>query len=219
MKSHPLFVCLALLGAFGCAGLPDHPVRPSENICASLAPTAAVELGTGASSFVELNSGDEVLQGYGAQGGDHVWASLRMDGIFGGGVWDEVPCEDGEFDDCGPVAPSDAPKVTIELLHGERIVAATAIDTPVQGEDGITTGITVFLHDPYSSVAFESRDPDLPLEVPQSAISNAEAAEEGQLTFSVVLKDACGSVVRDEREVSISIPWLAWLESPDEVAD
>lgn len=65
--------------------LEDPPERCDE--LATTAPTAA--LGTGSVIYAPVNSGDELEIVQGAQGGYHVWGSVRVTGVHPG-VWGDL---------------------------------------------------------------------------------------------------------------------------------
>ena len=57
----------------------------SDDACkAAAAQGPELTLGTGETSFVSLADGDRVGWDYGSQGGQHVWAALRVKGIVQG---------------------------------------------------------------------------------------------------------------------------------------
>jgi hypothetical protein len=205
MSTRPTaLLALSLLGLSACTSVGSGPI-PTPDLCAALAADQALELGTGGADFVALEDGDEVEQSWGPQGGDHVWASLRMQGVFGGGTWTpQTNCGDGG--DCSDIAPGDAPRATIELWHGDELVAATAEDTPVRGVDGLAIGLTVFLFGPYSTAEMTLRAPE---SITDEEVALAEAADRGELQFVATLRDACGSELTAERNVSFSVGWLA----------
>lgn len=69
----------------GCGGSVAH----AQELCADHAgientDEPRAELGTGAVTFEELADGDEVPIVWGAQGGVHVWGSVRVEGIYPG---------------------------------------------------------------------------------------------------------------------------------------
>lgn len=201
-------ILLASVGTSGCEHAPNAPrhIAPTVDACAELSSNQSLELGTGSSGFIALETGDEVGQAWGPQGGDHVWASLRMRGIFGGGDWRDNPeCEELDGGMCGPIAPEDAPRATVNLWHNETLIASTGEDRPFAAVDGVATGLTAFLQWPYSTAEMAWMELS---DISQEDIDAAEAAEAAELRFEVLVRDACGTVLSDERTVSIQIEWL-----------
>lgn len=83
MISRPCLTPILLALLAGCPG-GDHN-GPPEDACALAAmevPTAT--LGTGSTLFAGLADGDDVEIHQGAQGGFHVWGSVRVTGLYAG---------------------------------------------------------------------------------------------------------------------------------------
>lgn len=203
----PLLLILGVVAA-GCELVSDAPglVSATEEVCEQLALEQSIELGTGGDGFIPLEDGDLVMQAWGPQGGDHVWGALRMTGIFGGGAWrDDPDCADGEGVGCGPIAPEDAPTAMINLWHNDILVASTGEALSFQADQGLAIGLIAILNSPYSSAAMECADPS---EISQEVLAAAQAAEAADLQFEVIVRDACGAELTDERTVRLAIEWL-----------
>ena len=203
---------LAPLTALLLAGC---PVGPTPATCDALAEEGvSLEVGGGLENFTLLEPGALMEQGWGPQGGDHVWVSLRTTGLFGGSEWREDPfaCPPGMIGggNCGPRASEDSPRVWIDLTHDETLVARLGGESGAQFrmEGGEALGLTAMLQDEYSTYNWEGvRD------VPADVVERAMLVDEAELLLSVTVEDACGSSITTEETVRINVEWLE--DEPD----
>ena len=182
------------------------PALPGCLTCADVADAEpTLELGTGSTGFRALEEGDPVETGYGFQGGDHVWLSLRSTGLHPG--YDEAPAPPSPFvggrGGMEEVAGRDRPTVTA-TLGGDVGTVASVGDMPVLLEDGAAEAVTLFLQGPFSSVEMD------PAWATETDRAQAEAAEAETLLLRAELTDVCGTTVSAERWVTIVIDWLHW---------
>lgn len=200
-----LLFSIATLNLAGCGGSFSSP---SPELCAELAENHYLEIGTGVDEFVPLQPGDEVRQSWGAEGGDHVWASLKVGGIYGGGQWAGTgACDSG--DDCSGPTSEDAPRVTIALWRDDVLVASRGMESdsgvPLHIEDGEVLGMTASLEDDYSSYTYLGVEH---ASIEQATIDAARAVEASNLRFVALVEDACGASLIAEQEVSMTVLWL-----------
>ncbi len=98
---------LALLFSFLVACDPASPAACEE---AAEIP-GVLEIGTGESDYEPVSDGDDVKLAYGPQGGQHVWGSLRAEGIVSGLLAD---------DDADPVVDFEVIEADGDVLGGYR---------------------------------------------------------------------------------------------------
>lgn len=134
----------------GCAGsvpsAPDGAERDGPD--GSVPPTPTLELGTGTARFASIEDGDELPMIKGAQGGWHVWVSVRVAGLedpTGSLVIEHQPADESEpaeaFRAGANFDPADAegrraslgwtaifsdPSCSVGRLHRIRVTLTTA---------------------------------------------------------------------------------------------
>ncbi|HCP45214.1 MAG TPA: hypothetical protein DIU15_04190 [Deltaproteobacteria bacterium] len=201
----PLIILAVALNLVACGG---SFAPPSGEACAELADQHYLEIGTGANEFVPLAPGDEVRQSWSDEGGDHVWASLRVGGIYSGGLGSVGKDCQGE-QECVEAIPEDAPRLTVALWRDDVLVASYGMESeggvPFHIEDGEAVGITAVLEQDYSSYTYLGVDH---ASIDQDIIDAARAVEESRLRFVAVVEDACGVSLIAEEEVSMTVLWL-----------
>jgi hypothetical protein len=136
-------LAVALVG--GCAS--SAPIEPTE---------ASLEVGTGTARFVPLADGDEVAMVRGAQGGWHLWISVRADGLDTGlgsleiahqpadesepeqvsrvGVTFDPPDAEGRRSTLGWQAILADPSCSVGRLHRVRVTVTTATGQQLSAE-------------------------------------------------------------------------------------
>ena len=187
------------------------PTGPTEATCDALAEEGAtLEVGGGLDAFTMLEPGALMEQGWGSQGGNHVWVSLRTTGIFEGSPWREDPfaCPPGMMGgggECGPQASDDSPRVWLDLSHEGMSVAGLGgeVGAMIRLEGGEALGLTAILESDYSAHFWEGVE-----DVPEDVLERATLVDEAELLLTATVEDACGTTVTTEEVVRINVEWL-----------
>jgi len=176
-----------------------------EPSCEKLAEgTPSIEIGTGTEEFEAIADGDVMQPGWGLQGGQHIWSSLRVSGVHRGASIGQ-----------DPVSTASRPSVRFRIQSDEDVLASYSRETQQLSRradgSGEVIGLTSFINfNPTASPQFfpEDFDPEgwKNWEEGESEAAWAYAIDliEGtDWTFTVTLTDSCGTEVSDSRTVRI----------------
>ncbi len=187
MSPRLLLVPLALALALALAGCPEVDcARQAES-------TPSLELGTGSSSFQPILDGDVLSAAWGAQGGNHVWLSMRTQGILNGYPEPGLPGLGAGL--------RDAPTAEIALERPDGLLLVEQSLSPYLDNDE-AVGITAVLQYEFSeSWGDEGEAETDPTEL-------LEETERMDLLLTAEVTDVCGVTVSDERIIRLRFPWI-----------
>ena len=165
--------------------------------------TPSIELGTGPESFESISEGEALEPGWGNQGGQHIWSSLRVSGVHRGSP---IGTDD--------VSIQSRPTVRFAVESGESILALYRTENQLirrSADGGEVIGATAFIDfNPYSTPQFFPEDFDVDdwqnwEEGEEEAAWDyaIEVVENTDWQFNLTLTDSCGTEVSDSRSIRI----------------
>jgi hypothetical protein len=184
---------LILIPIVGCSPGKDNPGPTPFDYCqeAKKVP-ASVEVGTGSNSFVAIDETSVLTPDTAGQGGHHIWTSVKATGLNPGQgemIFQDSGIEGGY--NYAPTAVGDDPVlITVEITIPDSTLGPyiVAYETFLDGttKDSSLSGITAILN-------------------VWSIMAQFEGQESIKASLFVSIKDSCGTIVTDRKEITIGL--------------